>query len=86
MIEARAYHQKEVFEAGLIFAKTEGIVPAPETCHAIKAVIDEAKKAKERKEEKIIAINFSGHGILDLKGYEDFLDGKLKNVKISDIK
>jgi tryptophan synthase beta chain len=77
IITTRIYDQKEIFEAGRIFTKTEGIVPAPETCHAIKATIDSALKAKENKEEKIIAVNFSGHGFFDLKGYQDFMEGRL---------
>ncbi len=77
IIKTRTYNQNEIFEAGRIFTKTEGIVPAPETCHAIKATIDEALRAKENKEEKTIAVNFSGHGFFDLKGYEDFMEGKL---------
>ena len=76
MMEARAYNQLETFKAGVDFAKLEGIIPAPESSHAIKAVFDEAKKCK--KEEKVIVFNLSGHGFLDLKGYEDFLQNKLK--------
>lgn len=79
IVKAIAYNQTEVFEAGRIFAKTEGIIPAPESAHAIKAVIDEAIKCRENREKKIIAFNLSGHGLLDLKGYEDFLEGKLKD-------
>lgn len=70
VVKSVAYNQDEVFEAAMIFAKTEGIVPAPETAHAIKAVIDEARRCKE---ERVIAFNFSGHGLLDLGGYEQFL-------------
>jgi len=72
-IKPETYEQKEIFEAALIFAKTEGIIPAPESSYAIKAAIDEALK----KEDKTIAFNLSGHGLLDLQGYQDFLDGKL---------
>jgi len=75
--EAVTYDQVQTFEAGKLFSKTEGLVPAPETCHAIKAAIDEARKCKETGEEKVIAFNFSGHGLLDLKGYGDLLEGKL---------
>ena len=78
LIEAKAYGQKEVFEAGLAFAKTEGIIPAPESSHAIKAAIDEAVKCKEEGKKKVIIFNLSGHGLLDLKGYEDYLEGKLE--------
>ncbi len=73
VIKSVAYPQEDVFEAGRIFAMTEGLIPAPETTHAVKAVIDEALKAKEEGEEKVILFNFSGHGLLDLKGYEDVL-------------
>jgi tryptophan synthase beta chain len=78
IVKAIAYNQIETFEAGSVFAKTEGIIPAPETAHAIKSVIDEALKCKKGGEEKVIAFNFSGHGLLDLKGYEDFMEGRLK--------
>ncbi len=80
IIEARAVSQISTFEAGVMFARTEGIVPAPETNHAIRVVIDEALKAKERGEEKVILFNFSGHGLLDLQAYDDFLYGRLKDT------
>ena len=73
--------QNDIFTAGQMFANCEGIIPAPETCHAIKATIDEARKCKETGEEKTIVMNFSGHGLLDLTGYESFLSGKLTNSK-----
>ncbi|NJE42638.1 TrpB-like pyridoxal phosphate-dependent enzyme [Thermococcus sp. GR6] len=76
-----AYHQTEVFKAARLFAKTEGIVPAPESAHAVKAAIDRALKAKEEGKEEVILFNLSGHGLLDLKGYEDFLDGKLEDYE-----
>jgi len=79
IIEARTVHQKDVFESNKIFAQTEGVVPAPETGHAIKVGIDEAIKCRKTGEEKNIIINFSGHGLLDLQGYEDFLEGKLED-------
>ena len=79
--EARSYYQKEVFEAGVLFAKTEGIVPAPETAHAIKAAVDEALKAKEEGKEKTILFNCSGHGFFDLSSYQLFLDGKLEDYE-----
>ncbi len=75
--KARAYSQNEVFEAGVEFAKCEGIIPAPETAHAIKAVMDEAILAKKEGKKKVIVFNFSGTGLLDLQGYDDFLRGKL---------
>jgi len=77
VVKAVSYLQKEVFDAAVMFAKAEGIIPAPETSHAIKAVIDLALEAKKKKEEKVIAMNFSGHGLLDLAGYQQYLDGKM---------
>lgn len=84
LVEARAYYQKEVFEAGLLFARTEGVVPAPETTHAIKAAIDEAIKAKEEGKSKNILVNFSGHGFFDLSSYQLYLDGKLEDYEYHD--
>lgn len=77
LIEAIAFEQKEIFQAGIDFAKTEGIIPAPESCHAIKSTIDEAMKAKKEGKKKVILFNLSGHGILDLNGYDKFLHNKL---------
>ena len=84
-IEARAYHQTEVFQAGTIFARTEGIVPAPESAHAIKAVIDIALEAKKRGESPVILFNLSGHGLLDLQGYQEYLEGKLVDYEPEEI-
>ncbi len=78
LIEAVAYDQKEIFEAALTFAKAEGIIPAPESAHAIKAVLNEADKCKQTGEKKVILFNLSGHGLLDLGAYEEFLEGKIK--------
>ncbi len=74
LIEAQSYHQNEVFEAGVLFARTEGILPAPETNHAIKAVMEEAKKASK---DDVIVFNFSGHGHFDLSAYDAYFRGKL---------
>jgi tryptophan synthase beta chain len=76
-INAVSYEQLQTFEAGTLFTQTEGICPAPETSHAIKAAIDEALKCKETGEAKVIVFNLSGHGLLDLGGYEKFLDNEL---------
>jgi tryptophan synthase beta chain len=84
LVEPKAYHQKEVFEAAVMFAQTEGFIPAPETAHAIKAVIDEAIKAKEEAKEKCIVFNFSGHGHFDLKAYDLFFENKLTNYYLED--
>jgi tryptophan synthase beta chain len=77
IIEARAYGQLSCFEAAVFFAKTEAIIPAPESSHAIKAAIDEAILCKEEGKEKCILFNLSGHGYLDLAAYADYLSGKL---------
>jgi tryptophan synthase beta chain len=73
VVEAIAYGQDETFDAAKMFTETEGIIPAPETAHAIKAAIDEALVAKKNGEKKTIVFNFSGHGLLDLKGYRSVL-------------
>ena len=80
-IEPRSAHQREVFEAGVTFARCEGILPAPETTHAIKVGIDEAIRCREENVEKNIIINFSGHGMLDLKGYASYFEGTMQNAK-----
>jgi len=76
-IEAKAYPQLPCFEAATLFAKTEGIIPAPESSHAIRAAIDEALQAKEEGRGRTILFNLSGHGLLDLQAYDDYLAGKL---------
>ena len=78
-MEAVAYPQNPVFEAGVLFARTEGIIPAPETSHAIRAAIDEAIRCREQKEEKVIVFNFSGHGHFDLASYDAYLNRKLED-------
>ena len=81
LVEARAVHQLETFEAGIQFARTEGILSAPETMHAIRAVIDEALKCKESGEAKTILFNHSGHGHVDMAAYEAYLSGKLQDYE-----
>jgi tryptophan synthase beta chain len=76
-MEAVSYPQGKVFEAALQFARTQGYVPAPETSHAIRAVVDEALLAKEEGAERVILFNYSGHGLLDLQAYDDYLNGRL---------
>jgi len=71
--------QTESFKAGLLFAQTESIIPAPESCHAIAATIREALKCKETGEEKVILFNLSGHGLIDMTAYESFLNGDLSD-------
>jgi len=77
LIEAKAYAQRQIFKAGVDFARCEGIIPAPESNHAIKATIDEALKAKREGRKKVIVFNLSGHGLLDMAGYEKFLHNDL---------
>ena len=77
LIEARAYHQNPCFEAGVMFARAEGIVPAPESNHAVRAAIDEALKAREEGKSPTILFNLSGHGHFDMQAYTDYLAGKL---------
>jgi len=85
LVKPIAYHQTEVFKAARTFAQTEGMIPAPETAHCIKYVIDEAIRCKESKEEKVIAFNNCGHGLLDLKAYEDFQAGRLVDYEPASI-
>ncbi len=81
VVEARAYTQNPVFEAAVLFARTEGIIPAPETSHAIRGLVDEALKCKETGEEKAIVCCFSGHGHFDLAAYDAYLEGKLQDYE-----
>ncbi len=79
LVEARAEHQLGTFEAGIQFARTEGIISAPETNHAIRVTIDEALKCKESGEAKVILLAHSGHGHVDMAAYEAYLSGKLED-------
>jgi tryptophan synthase beta chain len=82
LIEAQAYKQLEVFDAAMLFARTEGLIPAPESAHAIKAAIEEAKKAKIEGTKKVILFNLSGHGHFDMTSYDAYLDGKLEDYEM----
>jgi len=84
LIEARAYSQLDTFAAGLMFARTEGFIPAPETNHAIACAIEEARRAKEEGKERVILMNWSGHGIVDLASYDAYLSGKLTDYALPD--
>src|SRR5512143_3325833 len=79
LIEAQAYGQIAVFESAMTFARTEGILPAPESSHAIHSAILEAKRADEEGKRKTILFNLSGHGFFDLTAYDDYLNGRLKD-------
>lgn len=84
LMEAVDIQQLESFDAGILFAKAEGIIPAPESCHAIAAAIREADKCKESGEEKVILFNLSGHGLIDMSAYDQYLSGNLTNYSLSD--
>ena len=84
LINPRSIHQLECYKAGVLFAKTEGIIPAPETTHAIAAAIQEAEKAKEEGKEKVILFNFSGHGLMDMVGYDKYFSGELSDYELPD--
>jgi tryptophan synthase beta chain len=83
-IEARSVHQLACFAAGVQFARTEGILPAPEPTHALKVAIDEALDAKEKGEERVILFNLCGHGHFDLSAYEKYLAGTLEDYEYPD--
>jgi tryptophan synthase beta chain len=80
-IEARSVHQRSTFEAGVTFARAEGILPAPEPTHAIRVAIDEALAAREAGESRVILFNLCGHGHFDLTAYERYLDGSLEDYE-----
>lgn len=84
IIDPRSVTQIEAYKAGVTVARSEGIIPAPETNHALAAVIAEAKKAKEEGKEKVILFNWSGHGLIDLGAYEKYLANELKSFTLSD--
>jgi tryptophan synthase beta chain len=84
LIDAVAYSQNAVFEAAVLFARTEGILPAPESSHAIRAAVDEAIKARDEKKRKTIVFNLSGHGHFDLSAYDDYLKGNVRDVEVTD--
>jgi tryptophan synthase beta chain len=77
LLEAKAVEQQEAFSAAVIFARTEGVVPAPESAHALRVVINEAMLAKEEGKNKVILLNLSGHGYLDLSAYDAYLKGQI---------
>ena len=81
IVKPISYLQKDVFDAAVLFSRAEGMVPAPESAHAIKAVVELAKEAKKKNEGKVIFFNLSGHGLLDLNGYENFLSGKMEDFE-----
>ena len=84
LMEAVDIQQLESFQAGCLFAQAEGIIPAPESCHAIAAAVREANKCKESGEEKVILFNLSGHGLIDMASYDQYLAGNLMNYELKD--
>ena len=84
LLEPRAYNQLECYANAVLWARTEGFIPAPETSHGISVVVEEAKKAKEEGKEKVILMNWSGHGIIDLAAYDAYLSGKLEDYVLPD--
>jgi tryptophan synthase beta chain len=84
IIQPRSYFQVESFEAGLLWARTEGFIPAPETNQALACVVDEAKRAKEEGKQKVILLNWSGHGLIDLGSYDRYFSKQIKDYDLPD--
>ena len=84
IVESVAYNQIPVFEAAVTFARSEGIVPAPESAHAIKGAIDEAKKADEEGKEKVIVFGLSGHGHFDMAAYDSYFSNEMKDTPLDE--
>jgi tryptophan synthase beta chain len=83
VVEARAYKQNETFEAAVRFARSEGVIPAPEPAHAIRAMLEEAEAAKQAGESRVILFGLCGHGHFDLSAYDAYLAGKLEDPEFS---
>jgi len=83
-VDALALPQNPCFEAALLFAKSEGIVPAPESSHAIRAAVDEAIRCREANESKVILFNLSGHGHFDMSAYAAYLQGDLVDLELDE--
>jgi len=84
IVEAQAYHQNEVFQSAVLFAKTEGIIPAPESAHAIKSAIEEALRSAEEGKERTIVFNLSGHGHFDMASYDSFFSKQLEDYSLDE--
>ncbi len=85
LLKPRAFHQLKCYESAVLWAQTEGAITAPETSHAVACAIDEAIKAKDEGKEKVILFNYSGHGLMDLTGYESYFSGKLIDYSLPDV-
>jgi tryptophan synthase beta chain len=81
LLEAQAYNQTVVFQSAVTFARSEGLLPAPESSHAIHAAVVEARRADQEGKQKTILFNLSGHGFFDLTAYDDFLNGRLQDYE-----
>jgi tryptophan synthase beta chain len=84
LVEAVDVQQLETFDAATLFAQTEGIIPAPESAHAISVAIQEANKAKEEGKQRTILFNLSGHGLIDMAAYDQYFAGDLSNYELTD--
>ena len=84
LVEPRAYRQNETFEAAVRFARSEGLIPAPEPAHAIRAVVEEAEAAREAGEPRVILFGLCGHGHFDLSAYDAYLAGRLEDPDFSE--
>ena len=84
LLTPKAYDQLDCYEAAVLWSRTEGFIPAPETSHAIAAAIEQANQAKEEGKEKVIVFNWSGHGLMDLTGYDAYFSDKLINYPLPD--
>jgi tryptophan synthase beta chain len=84
LFEPRSVKQTEAYEAGILWARTEGFIPAPETMNALAQVVKEARQAKEEGQAKNIVVSFSGHGLLDLAAYDKYFEGQLTDVGLPD--
>jgi tryptophan synthase beta chain len=82
LVEARAYAQRECFEQALGFARAEGIIPAPEPTHAIRAVVDEVERAREEGVSRTILFNLCGHGNFDMSAYESYMSGQMVDLEL----
>ena len=83
LIEAHAIPQLECYESAVLWARTEGHIPAPETSHAIALAIREARRAQDEGQERVILLNWSGHGLMDLSGYHAYFSGQLTNYELT---
>jgi tryptophan synthase beta chain len=82
LLTPKSFHQTDCYKAAVQWARTEGFIPAPETSHALACTVDEALKAKEEGKEKVILLNWSGHGLMDLTAYQNYFEGRLEDIAL----